>query len=100
MAYQFSMDFVLLNRTVWTRSEQLVSQGLSSAELIKGTKGWRHTYSSSPLGSVVYYKYVFSYDPTPPEVFTNLPPTEKETIEISFPFSFWVNPKFYLLKYQ
>lgn len=99
IAYQFSMDFVLLNRTVWIKSQQLVEKGFTESKYIKGTKGWRHTYPNGE-GIAAPYKYVFAYDPGPPEPFTTLPPIQAERIEIKFPFSIWVNSSVYQLKYR
>lgn len=92
--YQFSMDFILVNKYIWNKSKELVVAYEKEPKRIQGTNAWKLKYRNPERN----YVFDFTYDN--PEV--NKPYREWYTLEevkkIDFPGSLWVNPKVYLYK--
>ncbi|MDC0449086.1 hypothetical protein OAL67_00565 [bacterium] len=89
--YQFSMDFVSVNKYVWSRSEQLVASGVEPYQ-IQATNAWKLMYGKRRED----YVFDFSFDsPEKNEGYTCCYRLV-ETKDIHFPMSIWVEPKVYL----
>src|SRR3990167_2868636 len=90
--YQFAMDFILVNKYVWSRSQELASQ--TEPNLIQGTNAWKMTHRNLAKN----YIYNFSYDSLEVNEGYACCYDLVETKEINFPFSIFVEPKIYLYK--
>ena len=92
--YQFSMDFVLINKYIWNRSQQLVDQEKIGPKLVKGTNAWK----LSDYNVERNYLYDFTFD----DVSVNKKYGEQydliERYRVDFPGSIWVDPYIYLFK--
>ncbi len=92
--YQFSMDFILVNKYIWNKSEELVVSYDKEPRRIQGTTAW----NLKNLNERRNYTFDFSYDS--PIVNENY--REHYSIEeikrIDFQGSLWVNPYVYLYK--
>lgn len=92
MSYQFSTEFVLVNRYIWDKAEQLSLQNDLPKSQIQATNAWKLTYSDHNKD----YFYDFSYDsPKINETYA----AEYELIEtkvIDFPLNFFINSRIYL----
>lgn len=92
--YQFSMDFILVNKYIWNKSEELVVTYDKEPKRVQGTNAWKLKYRNPERN----YVFDFTYDD--PKV--NKPYREWYTLEevknIDFPGSLWVNSKVYLYK--
>ncbi len=93
-AYQFSMDFVLVNKYVWGKSTSLVDSKKANPEKIHGTNAWKLTYRNTERD----YTYKFSYDTQKinSELFDLYDLVEVHAI--SYPGNFFVNPNIYLYR--
>lgn len=93
-SYQFSMDFVLINKYIWNRSLQIVKQEKISPKLIKGTNAWK----LSELNVERNYLYDFTFD----NIKVNKRYGEQydliEKHRVDFPGSLFVDPYIYLYK--
>lgn len=93
-SYQFAMDFVLVNRYIWNRSQQLVDQEKIAPRLIKGTNAWK----LSDYNVERNYLYDFTFD----DVSVNKKYGEQydlvEKHRVDFFGSIWVDPYIYLYK--
>ncbi len=93
-SYQFGLDFVLVNRYIWTESQNLVETEKISPKLIKGTNAWK----LSDYNSERNYLYDFTFD----DVRVNKKYAEQYDLikkhRVDFPGSIWVNPYVYLYK--
>ena len=91
-AYQFSMDFILLNRYIWHRSVQLVSQNKVEPSKILGTNPWKLSYPNQTKN----YSYIFMFDTlkTRPEAACCWRAIETYTVD--FPLNFFIDSKVYL----
>lgn len=92
--YQFSMDFILVNKYIWNKSEELVIAYEKEPKRIQGTNAWKLKYRNPERN----YVFDFTYDN--PKV--NKPYREWYTLEevknIDFPGSLWVSPRVYLYR--
>lgn len=93
-SYQFSMDFILVNKYIWNRSQQLVDQEKIPPKLIKGTNAWKlsdYNYDRN-------YLYDFTFD----DVSVNNKYKEQydliEKHTVTFPGSLWIKPDIYLYR--
>ena len=88
------MDFVLVNKYIWNRSQQLVDQEKIAPKLIKGTNAWK----LSDYNVERNYLYDFTFD----DVSVNKKYGEQydliERHRVDFPGSIWVDPYVYLYK--
>lgn len=94
-AYQFSLDFISVNRSIWERSEKLVELG-TPANRIKGTHAWNSLYSRPKQ---LMPAYLFSYDS--PDLYKQgggVTYSPVEVIEIDFPLNTFVNSKIHVYK--
>jgi len=93
-SYQFSMDFVLINKYIWNRSLQIVEQEKIAPKLIKGTNAWK----LSELNVERNYLYDFTFD----NIKVNKRYGEQydliEKHRVDFPGSLFVDPYIYLYK--
>ena len=90
--YQLSMDFILVNKYIWNKSEELVVAYDKEPRRVQGTNAWRLKY----LNERRNYVFDFTYDS--PEInkpYRDLYTTE-EVKKIEFPGSLWVRPNIYL----
>lgn len=92
LAYQFSADFLLVNKYVWTKSQELVVSREIRPELVMGTNAWKLTYKNFERN----YLYFFSYDS--PSVNSDYKDNYNllESYTPTYPLNFFVNPKIYL----
>ena len=90
--YQFSMDFVLLNKYVWNKSLELVATKNIEGKDIMGTNSWKLTNYNATHD----YKYIFTFESfkTKPELKCCF--TLVEEHNVTFPYSFFIEPKIYL----
>ena len=88
------MDFVLINKYIWNRSQQLVDQEKIGPKLVKGTNAWK----LSDYNVERNYLYDFTFD----DVSVNKKYGEQydliERYRVDFPGSIWVDPYIYLFK--
>lgn len=93
-SYQFSMDFVLINKYIWNRSLQIVEQEKITPKLIKGTNAWK----LSDYNVERNYLYDFTFD----AIKVNQKYGEQydliEKQRIDFPCSLFIDPYIYLYK--
>ena len=94
IAYQFSMDFVLVNRYVWNKAEELSRAEHIDKSLIQATNAWKLNYPNL----VKTYLYDFSYDSVEKNEGYKLRYTLVEAKTIGFPMSMFLNPKIYLYR--
>ena len=91
-AYFLTLDFIYTQNYVWSKSQELVSNGLAKPEEINATGAWKKLYK--PNGS----KYLFTYDSF------NKNKELKDSYElveeknINFKGNLFINPKVYLYK--
>lgn len=92
-SYQFSMDFVIVNNYIWSKSKELVSIGVPENQIYAGYS-WRRTY-----GVVATPTYKFSYDSlqTRPENAYCWVLADKK--EIEYPLNMFIKPSIYLYKH-
>jgi len=92
--YQFTTDFVLVNKYIWDKSNDLVVTQTANPSDIHGTNPWKLVYPNVSRG----YLYKFSYDS--PEVNEGYRTgyTVEEIKVINYPLNFFIEPKIYLYK--
>jgi len=93
-SYQFALDFVLVNKYIWTRSEQLVAQEHIAPKLIKGTNAWKLTDYNVARN----YLYDFTFDAVSVNKRYGAEYTLVERHRVDFPGSLFVEPYIYLYK--
>ncbi len=90
--YQLSMDFILVNKYIWNKSEELVVTYDKEPRRIQGTNAWKLKY----LNLRRNYVFDFTYDSADVnKPYRDLYVTE-EVKKIEFPGSLWVSPYIYL----
>ncbi|KKS03118.1 MAG: hypothetical protein UU64_C0006G0028 [candidate division WWE3 bacterium GW2011_GWF2_41_45] len=90
--YQFSMDFILVNKYIWNKSEELVVKYDKEPRRVQGTNAWKLKY----LNERRNYVFDFTYDSSEiNKSYRDLYTTE-EGKKIEFPGSLWVKPYIYL----
>ncbi len=93
-SYQFSMDFVLVNKYIWNRSQQLVAQENIPPKLVKGTNAWK----LSDYNFERNYLYDFTFD----DISVNKKYGEQydlvERYRVDYLGTLWVDPYIYLYK--
>jgi len=94
IAYQFSMDFVLVNRYVWNKAQELSRVEHMDKSLIQGTNAWKLNYPNLTKN----YLYDFSYDSVEKNEVYKLRYFLVETKTIGFPMSIFLNSKVYLYR--
>ncbi len=92
--YQFSMDFISVNKYVWGRSKTLVETGKANENELLSTNSWKLMYKSNKAIS----KYIFSYDSTKVNEEFRCCYELIESKEITYPFNFFINPEIYLYR--
>ena len=93
-SYQLSNDFVLVNKYVWNRSEEISKTEGIEEKYIKGTNAWKLNYRNVPRD----YLYNFSYDSQKVNEEYACCDTLIEEKTINFPGSIFVDPKIYLYR--
>jgi hypothetical protein len=92
--YQFSMDFTLVNKYVWNKSQEIVYKENIDPKEIEGTNAWKLVNRNESKN----YTYKFSYDSQ--HVNENFRKyydlIEKKKIE--YPLNFFINSTVYLYK--
>ncbi|MFC1624957.1 hypothetical protein ACFL15_01120 [Patescibacteria group bacterium] len=90
ISYQFSMDFILGRRYIWSKSERLSRDGVNSSNIMS-TFAFRKIYSRGDD-----FDYLFSYDS--PEILRDDVCCKNliETYEVKYPCNFFISPKIYL----
>jgi len=94
LSYQFSMDFVLSNKYVWNRSNEIAATENIAKDQIQGTNAWKLTYRNLEKD----YIYNFSYDSQDVNEIYDSKYSLIEEHSIDYPFNLFVNPKVYLYK--
>ncbi len=90
--YQLSMDFILVNKYIWNKSEELVVTYDKEPRRIQGTNAWKLKY----LNERRNYVFDFTYDSADiNKPYRDLYTTE-EIKKIEFPGSLWVRPYIYV----
>ncbi len=94
-SYNFTMEFITLNRYLWTRANSIYAKGGTQKNKISAGYAWRRNFPNS-TGT---YRYLFYFQPyyTLPE---NLACcySIKETYNIKFPLSIFDDAKIYMYK--
>ena len=93
MAYQFSYEFVITNKYVWDRSEELVRFGVDPNK-IKGTNAWKLSFRNLTKD----YDYEFSWDDQNVDEIYSCCFELVDEKKVKFLGSIFVNPKVYLYK--
>ena len=93
-AYQFSMDFIYVNKYIWDKSNDLIiNQGVIPSS-IQGTNAWKLKYRNLDKD----YLYNFSYDSIAVnEVYRDEYMLVEEK-EVEYPLNFFIKPKIHLYR--
>jgi len=94
LSYQFSGEFITLNRYIWTRATELSQSSAVPKEQIKATNAWKLTHRN--LGKDYMYDFSFDNQDVNEGYKTNYELVEVKNI--TFPFSLYINPTVYLYK--
>jgi hypothetical protein len=89
--YQFLLDYILSNKFVWDKSQELIAKEGVSPNVFRVTHSWKKTYS--PQHPALYK---FTYDS--PEKFEESGYELKDIKKTEFPLSLFSNPTIYLYK--
>ena len=94
LMYQFSTDFILVNKYVWSKSLELTKTVDIEEKYIHATNAWKLNYINEERS----YKYLFSYDSQ--NVNSDLASLYElvDTHEIKYPINIFIQPKVYLYK--
>ncbi len=92
--YQFSMDYIFLNKYIWDKSRNIVNTENILPEKIQGANAWKLNYRNESRE----YLYDFSYDsPDINEGYKKIYDL-KEIHEIDYPLNFFIDSKVYLYR--
>ena len=94
LSYQFSADFILVNKYIWNRSLELVEKEGVDPRFIQGANAWKLVNRNYERE----YLYNFSYDSSEVNEDYRNRYSLVETKEISYPLNIFVEPKIYLYK--
>lgn len=92
--YQFSLDFILTNKYVWTKSLELVSEEGVEPYEVQGTNAWK-LMNRNPDRN---YTYDFTFDSTEVNSVYKNEYSLVDTFHLEFPANLWVSPDIYLYK--
>lgn len=93
LGYQFSMDFILTNKYVWERSEQLVENNNVPREGITANNAWNLEFGRR---SDILYRFSFDKPGLNESIDCCYELIEEK--EIEYPFNFFVEPRIHLYK--
>jgi hypothetical protein len=93
---EMAADFIVAHNYIWTKSSELVAQGVSPDQ-IQGGGAWGKLHGNSYIaGTLSEAEYIFSYDS--PQKNQELTQTYRlvETRKITFPFNWFIDPVVFL----
>ena len=92
LSYQFAMDFVLVNKYIWSKAKEISKSANIPENKILATNAWKLNY----LNDTRDYTYNFSYDSQVVNETYRCCYYLVEVNEIYYPLNIFVNPKIYL----
>lgn len=92
LMYQFSMEFVITKNYIWTSALNVVKNQRAERDSLNVGNSWIRLYG---VGTNIYY-YSYTMDVKKREKGVNYKPIG--VLNLKFPFSFYIDPKIYLIK--
>ena len=92
LMYQFSMEFILTKNYIWTSALNIVKNQRAERNSLNVGNSWIRLYG---VGTNIYY-YSYTMDVKKREKGVNYKAIG--VLNLKFPFSFYIDPKIYLIK--